>query len=571
MPKFQQRSLLELFLLAIIAIAILLRILYLGSREFWYDEVLSLLLFTGQKAAYQTPQSTPVDLTNYAALLNLPAQNSIHDILATVENLLKGLAAEPHPPLFFLSQHLWLYLFGNSEAAVRSLGALLSIGAIASAYGLGRCLLGHRGGLLLAALLGVNPYYLFHSLNVRMYGPLVLWTILSAWSLLELIGINRSNVKRSSKLLWSLVLIGSVTAGLMTFYYFAIEVVALAAVVLLLDRRRWWQYALYLATGTLITIPWVLWGTRQQLRNADLERFAASTSWVETTLRHLNGVLQTLGIQLLVGDWVSSISTLIVTLAGIGVVCALLACSVSLWRHQRQTLGVAFLLGIFPLLLMLTVDIVNGNFTVGFGWGRSVIFILPGCLLLLAAWIETPQGRTEKLAGSEVPLSTSPRRVSQWQQSVAMIVLLLYLGISIADWSGRTRWMFHQLADIIEQEPTTPTLIAMNSQAWGHVLRLAYYLPPEAPVALLAQKTVNLAPTLEETITEPTNPYYRLIWLDSTRPVWSAPKEAQKLRYQQETQKVLDSRYQLEKIQPLVGTMELDEFTAYIYKRSASP
>ena len=564
MPKFQQRSL-ELFLLAIIAIAILLRILYLGSREFWYDEVLSLLLSTGQKAAYQTPQATPVDLTDYAALLNLPAQNSIHDLFANLENLLKGLVAEPHPPLFFLSQHLWLHLFGNSEAAVRSLGALLSIGAIACAYGLGRCLLGHRGGLLLAALLGINPYYLFHSLNVRMYGPLVLWTILSAWSLLELIDINRSTVKRSSKLLWSLILIGSVTAGLMTFYYFAIEVVALAAVVLLLDRQRWWQYALYLATGTLITIPWVWWGTRQQLRNADLERFAASTSWIETVSRHINGVLQTLGIQLLIGDWVSSVPPLTVTLAGIGVVCALLVCSVSLWRHQRRTLGVALLLGIFPLLLMLAVDIVSGNFTVGFGWGRSVIFILPGCLLLLAAWIESlGQNKTD----------TPPRRVErvrQWRQSVAMIVLLLYLGISIADWSGRSRWMFHKLADIIDQEPTTPTLIAMNSQAWGHVLRLAYYLPPEAPVALLAQKTVNLAPTLEETITEPTNPYYRLIWLDSARPVWSAPTEAQKLRYQQETQKVLDSRYQLEKIQPLVGTMELDKFTAYIYKRSASP
>ena len=564
MPKFQQRSL-ELFLLAIIAIAILLRILYLGSREFWYDEVLSLLLSTGQKAAYQTPQATPVDLTDYAALLNLPVQNSIHDLFANLENLLKGLVAEPHPPLFFLSQHLWLHLFGNSEAAVRSLGVLISIGAIACAYGLGRCLLGHRGGLLLAALLGINPYYLFHSLNVRMYGPLVLWTILSAWSLLELISINRSNVKRSSKLLWSLVLIGSVTAGLMTFYYFAIEVVALAAVVLFLDRRRWWQYALYLGMGTLITIPWVWWGTRQQLRNADLERFAASTSWIETVSRHIDGVLQTLGIQLLVGDWVSSVPPLVVTLAGIGVVCGLLACSVSLWRHQRRTLGVAFLLGIFPLLLMLAVDIASGNFTVGFGWGRSVIFILPGCLLLLAAWIEAlGQDKTD-------PPSRRVERVRQWQQSVAMIVLLLYLGISIADWSGRSRWMFHQLADIIEQEPTAPTLIAMNSQAWGHVLRLAYYLPPEAPVDLLAQKTVNLAPTLEETITEPTNPYYRLIWLDSARPVWSAPTEAQKLNYQQETQKVLDSRYQLEKIQPLVGTMELDKFTAYIYKRSASP
>ncbi len=49
-----------------------------------------------------------------------------------------------------------------------------------SAYGLGRVVLGHRGGLLLAALLGINPFYLFHSLNLRMYAPLVLWATLSA-------------------------------------------------------------------------------------------------------------------------------------------------------------------------------------------------------------------------------------------------------------------------------------------------------------------------------------------------------------------------------------------------------
>ena len=64
-------------------------------------------------------------------------------------------------------------------------------------------------------------------------------------------------------------------------------------------------------------------------------------------------------------------------------------------------------------------------------------------------------------------------------------LLLFYLTVNITDFSWRSRWMFHRIADIIEQETAQPTLVAMNSSAWGHVLRLAYYLPSESPVMLL--------------------------------------------------------------------------------------
>ncbi|MGF1480238.1 MAG: glycosyltransferase family 39 protein [Cyanophyceae cyanobacterium] len=552
MPKLSKplRNL-EFLLLALIAIAVLLRIVYVGEREFWYDEVLSLLLSTGQKGAYRTPGDVPVDLSSYSSVLTLPPETSWSNFLGTLEKLLKGLVAEPHPPLFYLGQHFWLRLFGNSEAALRSLGVLFSVGAIGGAYGLGNRVLGHRGGLLLAALLGVNPFFLFHSLNVRMYTPLVFWTVVSAWLLLELIHLNRTVTSRRSLHrfgLWVL-LIGSVTAGLMTFYYFAVWLVALGAVVLLLDRKRWWQYALALSTGAVITTPWVWWGTRQQLRNADLNRFATSNNWLETVATHTAGVVQTLGIHLAVGDWVSTLPPAVVIGSGVLVILGLLGCSVSLWHRGRQAFGIAFLLGILPLLLMLAVDVVSGKFTVGFGWGRSVIFILPGCLLLIAAWAECSQ--------------------QQWQKATAAILLVLYLSVSVADFSGRSRWVFHRLANIIEQQPATPTLVAINSKAWGHVLRLVYYLPTNAPVSLLAQDSASLASGLEKTLSG--SSYPRLIWLDSQRPLWAAPQtEAQAAEDRQNVQQVLNSRYQLEKIQPLSGTMELDEFTAYIYSLSAS-
>ena len=70
---------------------------------------------------------------------------------------------------------------------------------------------------------------------------------------------------------------------------------------------------------------------------------------------------------------------------------------------------------------------------------------------------------------------------------------------------------------IIEQERTTPTLIAMNSLAWGNVLRLAYYLPVDAPVMLLSRHPADLATSLEETLA--TNSYPRLTMARKSPPV----------------------------------------------------
>ena len=551
-------------LLGAIAIAIVLRIVNLGNREFWYDEVLSLIVSTGQQVNYKGPGPLAVELRNYTEWLSLPAESTSHDVLETIRNIFKGLAGDVHPPLSFLSLHFWLRLFGDSETSLRGLMALLSVGAIGSAYGMGRVILGHRGGLLLAALLATNPYYLSHSLSIRMYGPLVLWTTLSAWAMLQLVEARGEDLSPTNppddrqsptlgipeptayrQIVWNIVMIGSVAAGLLTQYLFAYWVITLGLFVLVFDRRRWWQHGLRLATGVLLTIPWALWGTRQQLRNrpnlgGQFDRPGG--------LAHLQDVAQTLGTHLVLGDWATSLPDAIATLAGCVVIVLLVICTITLWRkRQRRTLGMVLSLGILPLLLALMVDVASGKFTVGFGWGRTMIFILPGCLLLLVLWLERAAGR--------------------WREPAAVILLLFYLSTSIADLGTRHRWMFHQIADIIEQDSKAPTLIVMNSGAWGHVLRLAYYLPPTSPVMLLAKKSSQLAPALEKTLSSEPTQYQRLLWLDSAAPVWSPPStEAQK----QQVQQVLKSQFQLEKTQQLSGTMKFDQFSAYLYQRSAS-
>lgn len=429
-------NLLEIIALVAIALAVLLRIINLGSREFWYDEVLSLLLSSGQRNNYQGLSDLPMVLANYAPLFNLPVETGIGGVFSTLRQLIRGFwGGEPHPPLFFLSQHLWLRLFGNSEAATRSLNALLSVGAIATTYGLGRTLLGHRGGLLLAALLGVNPFYLFHSLNMRMYAPLVLWGTLSAWMLLLLIfeGEILKDNKPRTWLLCNVLLIGSLAAGLLTFYLFAYWAITLGILVLYLGRKHWWQHNLRLATGVMLTVPWVLVGTLKQLRNADLKRFGITPEGGSPLLIHLQDFAQVLGIHLVVGDWVTSLPLTSVIASGWVAFSLLMIFSINLWQQgEKKNLGVALILGIFPLLLALGVDIATKKFTLGFGWGRTMIIIVPGCLLLLALWLEKAAGK--------------------WRTPLAAGLLLFYLTVSIGDFSWRQRSVFHPIANLISQE-----------------------------------------------------------------------------------------------------------------------
>ena len=272
-------------------------------------------------------------------------------------------------------------------------------------------------------------------------------------------------------------------------------------------------------------------------------------------LQHLEDVASTLGIHLLVGDWVTSLPKNIVTLAGLLAIGLLIAGTISIWQkrdassseesvnYNRRLLILGFLFGIFPLLLALAVDIIIGKFTLGFGWGRSMIFILPGSLLLITILIERSPGR--------------------WRQSLAGIILFLYLGISVGDFTLRPRGMFHQIAEIISAQPKSPTLIAMNSRAWGHVMRLAYYISPTMPVMLLAQEAPDLAPALENALKDNSAKYNRVLWLDSGHPIWSdETTDAEK----QAIEKVLQSEFDLQDTRSVSGTMNSDEFTIRLYQ-----
>ena len=319
----------------------------------------------------------------------------------------------------------------------------------------------------------------------------------------------------------------------------------LGLIILCWDRRYWWQYGICYAIAIVLISPWVWWGTRQQLRNADLGRFTTSGNWLETATRHIQDAIQVLGIHLFIGDWTTILSPIVTLLFGTVAVILLIAAIKILWGHQKyQLLGIISFLSWLPFFLMILIDAVSGKFTVGFGWGRSVIFILPGCLLLITAgFIHT--GKV-------------------WRQSLSLTLLTVYLLINLSDYSLCPRWMFHEIADMITNNSQSPTLIVINSKAWGHLLRLAYYHPNHSSVDLLAINSKRLIPQVDKLLSSSPQ-YEQIIWLDSEKPVWGKPSSNSELS---QLNAIFDKTYKRFQTKHLKGTWMLDNFQLNLYQKS---
>jgi 4-amino-4-deoxy-L-arabinose transferase-like glycosyltransferase len=140
----------HLALAALTALAALVRFAWIGDQSFWLDEA-----FT----------AGGVD-RGFGGLLSWVADH------------------EATPPLYYALAWLWARLFGDGEVALRSLSAVLGTAAVPVAFLAARELFDRRTGLVAAALVAVNPFFVWYSQEARSYSLLVLMAALSllAWA-----------------------------------------------------------------------------------------------------------------------------------------------------------------------------------------------------------------------------------------------------------------------------------------------------------------------------------------------------------------------------------------------------
>ncbi len=96
--------------------------------------------------------------------------------------ILQNRAEHSHAPLYFVVLRYWVWLFGDSEFAVRMYSVVCNLGSIVMIYVLGSRIFRNRwAGLAAAALLAVSPFNIYYSQEARMYTMTVLLALCSAY------------------------------------------------------------------------------------------------------------------------------------------------------------------------------------------------------------------------------------------------------------------------------------------------------------------------------------------------------------------------------------------------------
>jgi len=143
-------------LIAILVLGLALRIYCIGSESFWLDE-----------------------------------GGSIRGASKPVVKLVAEVAADVHPPFYYLLLRSWIIAFGSSESSARALSALFGVLTILAAFKVGAALFSRRAGHIAALIVAVSPYLIYYSQEARCYALLGLLTTASVWLALEIFSGKR--------------------------------------------------------------------------------------------------------------------------------------------------------------------------------------------------------------------------------------------------------------------------------------------------------------------------------------------------------------------------------------------
>jgi mannosyltransferase len=133
-------------LVALIVLAAALRLATLGEQSFWYDEAF-----------------TPVHVLH--ASLGATLRAVVHH--------------ENTPPLWYLVAWADMRLFGDGAVALRLPSALAGIATVPVVWAICQMYAGRRGALIGAAIVAVNPLFVWYSQEARAYGLFVFMSALA--------------------------------------------------------------------------------------------------------------------------------------------------------------------------------------------------------------------------------------------------------------------------------------------------------------------------------------------------------------------------------------------------------
>jgi mannosyltransferase len=332
-----------LWLWAIVAVGTLLRLVLVGHKSFWIDEIASVAI---------ARRTTPV----FWHFL-------WHD--------------EGNMAAYYVLLRPWLS-FGYGEGTVRLLSVIPGVLAIPLMYALGRKLFGERVGIMAALFVALNACAVSVSQEARAYSFVVLLVLLSTYLFARLIE------EPSSALMFAYAVVAGLTCY---FHYFGVLAPAAHYVSLVGVRsdRRPWKLLLPAAAIMALLVAPILWLIHAQ--DTGHISWVQPPSWLE--LYHLGAFLaadsgKAVGAVLLVVDLI--------------LIAIFLRSLISEWRTEecwRSLLPASLVFT--PIVITLLVSAVRPAF-----YHRFLIICLPGWILMTAVAVERTLGRT--LRGAAVVL-----------------------------------------------------------------------------------------------------------------------------------------------------------------------
>ncbi len=170
----------------------------------------------------------------------------------TLPDVVRTMADDQHPPLYFIQIHYWIDLFGNSETMTRLLSTFWSLIGIALIYRLTTDAFGPGAGLVAALLLALWDNDIMLARDVRHYSQMA--TLVTASALFYLRYMRRPT--RTNGIAWFLA-----SVALMYTHYLGALLLAVQgfhAVLMVRPLRRALDMLIRLALIALAWLPWAI-------------------------------------------------------------------------------------------------------------------------------------------------------------------------------------------------------------------------------------------------------------------------------------------------------------------------
>ncbi|MFQ5495592.1 MAG: glycosyltransferase family 39 protein, partial [Phycisphaerae bacterium] len=333
-------------LTAVLTLAAVLRIYGLGDEAYWLDEMHSLADSAARRAEFEALRT--------GVILDAVPRSTDLTPDSTLAAVWRGMEADSHPPLYFEALLLWRRLFGDGEAAVRTLSVIFSL---LSLVPVALILRGPHPwlGLAVAAALALSFSHIHIAQENRPYALGLLLISVSYWALVRMqTGWSRwdRNRRQAGALLYGV----AIYLSMLTHYFAALALLGQVVLILGLSQRplrRAW-----ILTVAAATLAFALTWGRQLIGQCE---FIAHQPWLldlhpnhawATLLR-----LTDLPLRLLFARERFQLNYYLSFLGAVILIAALF----TLWRARRRGALLFAAWYLTPVLGLTLLDLITGK------------------------------------------------------------------------------------------------------------------------------------------------------------------------------------------------------------------